>query len=50
MLIVLGVLAALGAGGYFYLKPVRDVAAAANQTMDSVKSGGEGLVRLYLYT
>lgn len=46
MLIVLAAIVALGAGGWYYLKPVRDVAHATHQTIDSVKNQGEGLVRM----
>lgn len=43
-LIILAAIAALAGGGYYLLKPVSDVAHATHQTIESVKSGGEGLV------
>jgi hypothetical protein len=39
MFIVLGALVGLGGAGYWYLKPVRDLAAKTNQAVDTVKTG-----------
>jgi uncharacterized protein HemX len=41
---VLAALGALGVAGYSYLKPVRDAAHAANQTVEAVKGQTDGLV------
>lgn len=48
MFIVLGALVALGGAGYMYLKPVRDLAATANNTVKTVKSGAVSLFALCL--
>jgi hypothetical protein len=40
MLIVLAAIVALGAGGYYYIKPVRDVAATTNQALAAAKEKG----------
>jgi hypothetical protein len=46
MYIVLGAVVALGAGGYYFLKPVRDVASTTHQVINSVKGQASGLVCL----
>ena len=49
MWVILAAILGIGAGGYFYLKPVRDVAANANQVLEGAKSGAQGMVRASLH-
>ena len=44
MFIVLAAIIALGAGGWFYLKPVRDVASMTHQAIGSVKEQAGNVV------
>ncbi|KAK4684706.1 hypothetical protein P7C73_g5461, partial [Tremellales sp. Uapishka_1] len=43
MYIVLAVILAGGTAGYLYIKPMRDVASATHQAINSAKSGSDGL-------
>ncbi|WRT67724.1 uncharacterized protein IL334_004696 [Kwoniella shivajii] len=49
MLIVLAAILGVGAGGYYYLKPVRDVAAIAHSGITSAKENAESLSGLTDY-
>jgi hypothetical protein len=44
MWMVLAALGALGVSGYVYLKPVREAAKIASQTVQTVKGQADGLV------
>ncbi|KGB74791.1 hypothetical protein CNBG_0629 [Cryptococcus deuterogattii R265] len=43
MFLVLAAIVGLGAGGYYYLKPVRDVAAITHQSIDSIRDNASSL-------
>ncbi|WVQ80522.1 hypothetical protein IAT38_002627 [Cryptococcus sp. DSM 104549] len=49
MFLVLAALVGLGAGGYYYLKPVRDVASIAHQGIETVKDNSGGISELANY-
>ena len=44
MWMVLAAIGALGVSGYVYLKPVREAAKIASQTVQTVKGQADGLV------
>lgn len=44
MFLVLAAIVGLGAGGYYYMKPVRDVAAITHQSINSMKDNASSLV------
>ncbi len=49
MYIVLGAILALGAGGYYFLKPVRDVASTAREAINTVKGQAVSGRLFFLY-
>ncbi|ODN74412.1 hypothetical protein L202_06815 [Cryptococcus amylolentus CBS 6039] len=49
MLLVLAAIVGVGAGGYYYLKPVRDAASVANTVADQVKTNSPDLSELAGY-
>lgn len=49
MFLVLAAIVGLGAGGYYYLKPVRDVATITNQSINSMKDNASSLVSSSCY-
>ncbi|WVN86515.1 uncharacterized protein L203_101679 [Cryptococcus depauperatus CBS 7841] len=49
MFLVLAAIVGLGAGGYMYMKPVRDVAKVTNQSIDSLKESTSNIGDLASY-